>query len=270
MSKYSKFDFGLKGPVPATYNPPKGWGGQNSGRGSVDLTPIPRRPVSGYRDRRAALFFSAPDYPEINFEVMSPSWAIDVDFPLEDMLGLSYSETLLKGVGTEASEAAAVTLAPAAGQSARVIALEVTAQQSTFQTPQGSMRATVTYTPERSVAFNVNDTFNGTDGIAVTTIPTVTQYADFSMPADGRQRRFYVILGQYSTGLAKTLPTPAILRTATAGSGNEVAPATILTNFTNLGDGSGIQFVVQACTPGTLPYERLLALIPSVFGDANA
>lgn len=247
----------VKNPRPEPVSHPKEW-----------VTPKPSKPTSGYPSRKAAMAFSDPRFPETRFEIMNPSWEIDVDYPIEDFLGRSYSAELLKAVATESGGSATATLTATAGFASEIHALEITMQQSTFQTPQGGGRLTVTFAGLARNAHSIQDSYSDGVATAVCTSQTETEVFDWSSPADGLQRRFYVLIGRRIAGLGKTVPEVAVVRTPiVVATTVEVAQTTVQCAFTNLASGSGIQFVVQACTPGTLPYERLLGILPSWFGQ---
>jgi hypothetical protein len=238
----------------------------------IDITPSSRVGVdSGYQQKRASIFFPDPAAADLQLLLTSPAQYIDVDYPIEDYLAFQRSFEYLKASATESAGSATASLAPTAQYASLVHAIEVTMQQSTLKGPQGGGTLTITFAPWERNALNVGDGWVADAAGATTGASEVVTDAemsiDFTMPADGAQRRFYALFCHRVARLGRTLPTYAMLRTAKVQAGKTIAaPATISAAFTNLAAGSEFQAIVTACTPGTPQYDRLLSILPNTFG----
>ena len=251
-----------------------------AGGGTVMLTPATDLSGAAYRPVSANCFFADPVLSaDVKFELFAPKKDIDVDYPVESFLAQSFSETNLYASATEAGGAASISLLPGEaavvqtpGAAALVHAIEITLQQSTFQTPQGGATIRVRHYPREVVQYDTTFLLPGATDPAVAITPAyVEQSARVVVPADGVQRRIYVLLGRYLSTLGRMTASVAVCRRAAqklAADDQVVLVDTPITiDFLNLAVGSGMQFIAQACTPGTPQYDRLLALLPNPFGQ---
>lgn len=239
---------------PAIVNHHQGNGFANGDRN----TPLPTVLGANTRPPKTGLFFVIPGDEQIDFLKVSPSPAIDVAYPVRDYLGQSFSPSYLRATGTETGGNLTLTLTPEDDQAAYVHAFMIQVQQPVLPSAgQVNGECKLTYTGRNRNSFNRGEivSTNLTEHLV-----TSEQSFLFQLPADGRKRTIFAVVGEFSSSLGRTVPDFAILRGSTADE-HERGVISASLSFTGLGSGSGFISAFTAVTPGTTQYDEIISMI---------